>query len=215
MRFSCLLVLSCLCWGCRSKDVKEVPVTSVLGDSLLLDSTIDSVTTERQDGTLTAVGAPKDIKQQLPPELEVVLDQTHGMWQLPLVQDQDVARFTQDQQGPYFLQTDLDQDTRVDYAVQITDGKTVKVLAFIRPKKEDQPWQAKALLSKPMVTVADTLYSPLTLSLLKENKDSALVTTSKKEPNGILLYEGKLATFYYWQNRKWHQKVLPTGNRKP
>ncbi|AMM52550.1 hypothetical protein TH61_17055 [Rufibacter sp. DG15C] len=208
MRLICLLVLCCLFLGCQSKDVQEVPVTSVIGDSLLLDSTVDSVATEKQDGTLTAVGPPKDVKQQLPSELEVVLDQTHGMWQLPLVQDQSLSRFTQDQQGPYFLQTDLDKDQRVDYAVQITDGKTATVLALMRPKQEGQAWQEKVLASKPMLTVADTLYSPFTLSLPQESRDSTRVT---KGLSGILLQEGKQTSLFYRQNRKWHQKTLPAG----
>ena len=211
MRFPIPLVFLVFLLSCQPKETAEVGTTAVQPDSL--EETVDSANNSRQDGTVTDTGAPEDVKQQLPPELEVLLDQTHGLWQLAQVQDLDQALLTQDQQGPYFLQTDLDADKRTDYVVQVAEGDSVRVYAFLRPKTEEHPWQETILERKRLLTIETAKRSPFYLSLLEERLDTTVSRhTSGKKREGILVNEGSKATWHQWQKGKWIKTVLPAPN---
>ncbi|GAA4300577.1 hypothetical protein [Nibribacter koreensis] len=210
MRVSAFLCCVCIATlGCQSKETAEVGVTTANPGPEELEQTIDSANNSRQDGTVATVSPAQDVKQHLPPELEVVLDQTHPLWQWPSLSDLDRARLTQDQQGPYFLQKDLTGDKKVDYVVQLAEGDSVKVVAFMRPRQEGASWQETTLARKKV----GSNQSGYVLSLPEENlNDSGNFKASKVIPPGILLYEGKNQTLHSWQNRKWTQKVMPPAN---
>jgi hypothetical protein len=102
-----------------------------------LEEVVDSVSNTREDGTATASTPPLDIKQQLPAELEVHLDRTHGLWQLPTLTDMDVARIPQTEQGPYFVQADFNGDKQLDYAIQLMERDSAFVYVFLKEKENE------------------------------------------------------------------------------
>ncbi|QHL86784.1 hypothetical protein GU926_04745 [Nibribacter ruber] len=201
MRWFPLYLMLLLMASCQPKEATEAGLVSTGPDTLQLDETIDSANNTRQDGTQAPTALPEDPKQQLPPTLEVYLDQTHGLWQLPELRPKDITRLTQDQQGPYFLQTDLNQDNQLDYVAQLMERDSVFLYAFISTGP-DEAFKEVLLDQRPLVKLDGEGISPWVLCLPQEQQTqdkSGKGTSAQATADGFLVLEDENTTLYQWR----------------
>ncbi|WP_205502584.1 hypothetical protein [Rufibacter psychrotolerans] len=179
------------------KDPEDLAVVPVTADSL--EEVVDSVANVREDGTATASTPPLDVKQQLPAELEVHLDRTHGLWQLPVLTDQDIQRVPPEEQGPYYLEADFNGDRQKDYAIQLLERDSAFVYAFI---KEKDDFKEYLLERHQLFDIAGKQRSIRYLTLAKKNGKYYDYTTRKSmtiPQDGISVGAENYTATYVWE----------------
>jgi hypothetical protein len=199
--FSFILLL-----GCSPEKAQEnltnAPVAKVAARN---EQVVDSVSNTRIDGTATTI-FPLDVKQQLPAELEVHLDRTHGLWQFPTLTTQDAARVPKEEQGPYFVQADFNSDKKMDYAIQLMERDSAFVYVFMKSTPDD--FREHLLERHPLEDVEKKKRSTRYLKLTKK-ADKLYEGATRKEvamvQDGISVEaENKTAT-YVWENGKFRK----------
>ncbi|WP_125077659.1 hypothetical protein [Rufibacter latericius] len=207
-----LSVTLLLFWGCSPEKAQETLSTEPIAqDTASLDQVADSVTDTPIDGTATTT-LPQDVKQQLPAELEVHLDRTHGLWQLPVLSTFDVQRIPKEEQGPYYLQADFNGDKKVDYAVQLLERDSAFVYAFL--KKADNEFQEFVLVRDRLYDIEEKKRSIHYLRLAPDTATYYDYATRKKgvriPHDGISVGAENYTATYFWEKGKFNK--LETGD---
>ncbi|KAA3437774.1 hypothetical protein [Rufibacter hautae] len=131
------LFVSLLLLGCSPEKARETLAEEpIAAADTVLEEVADSVTDASLDGTATST-VPLDVRQQLPAELEVHLDRTHGLWQFPTLTPTDLQRIPEEEQGPYYVQADFNGDKKQDYAIQLMERDSAFVYAFVMRSEGD------------------------------------------------------------------------------
>ncbi|AKQ45876.1 hypothetical protein TH63_09840 [Rufibacter radiotolerans] len=193
--------------GCGADNAKEeVTALPAKNDSALAE-VADSVNNARQDGTDTNAGLPVDKKQQLPAELEVYLDRTHGLWQFPALSDQDLARVPKEEQGPYFLQADFNSDQGQDYAMQIVEKDTAYIYAFLKNKTGDD-FEVHLLEKNALITQEGKKRSNRYLMLAKKSGkyyDQVLKKERVIPQDAVSVGKDESLAYYIWEDSKFRK----------
>ncbi|GAB2539263.1 hypothetical protein [Rufibacter soli] len=206
----CLLLL----FGCGPEKAKEeVKALPKRKANAALEQVADSVSNARQDGTDTSTGLPLDIKQQLPAELEVYLDRAHGLWQFPSLSNQDLARIPKEEQGPYFLQADLNQDRLLDYAIQIVEDDTIYIYAFLK-NKTDEDFTVHLLEKHPLLARDGKKRSNRYVQLAKKSEryyDKVLQKEITMPQDAVAVGNEDTLVVYLWAQGKFKKAATGTG----
>ncbi|ALJ01070.1 hypothetical protein [Rufibacter tibetensis] len=202
--YICLLGLVSCSPEKSAEEISTAPAASA--NSPVLEQVADSVSNTREDGTATASSPPIDIKQQLPAELEVHLDRTHGLWQFPTLTDADVQRIPQEEQGPYFVQADFNGDKQQDYAIQLMERDSAFVYAFV--KEKDNEFKEYLLERNKLLDVAAKKRSIRYLRLASKQAKYYDYGTRKniKIPyDGVSVGAENYTATYVWDNGKFRK----------
>ncbi|WP_148041360.1 hypothetical protein [Rufibacter immobilis] len=205
MRILCVCLL--LLWGCKPEKVQEqAELPAAASAPATLEETVDSVANTRIDGTATTPSPRLDVKQQLPSELEVHLDRTHGLWQFPTLTDSDVQRIPQEEQGPYFLQADFNGDQQTDYAIQLVERDSAFVYAFVR--QADDEWKEFLLEREQLYLIDGKKRSIRYLKLAKKTDKYYDYATRKRmtiPQDGISVGAENYVATYVWEKGKFRK----------
>lgn len=198
--------------SCNAQQEHTGVVASTLSDSSALEETIDSVNDTRLDGTETSASLLVDSNQQLPTALEAHLKRNHGLWQLPILIDDDAERIPSREQGPYFVEADFNGDEQADYAVQIVKGDSSFMYAFLNIKN-GQTWQEHLLEKHPLIEIKGKKRSFRFLTLAKKTNRYYNYSTQENfslPQDGISVSIENSTATYVWENGKF--KKYETGD---
>ncbi|WP_207434461.1 hypothetical protein [Sabulibacter ruber] len=194
--------------GCSpKKDPEDLSVLPPASDSAStsLEQVVDSVSNAPEDGTATTSTPPLDVKQQLPAELEVHLDRTHGLWQFPTLTDYDVQRVPKEEQGPYYLEADFNGDKQQDYAIQLLERDSAFVYAFLKNKAD---FQEHLLERHQLFDIDGKKRSIRYLTLAKKTAKYYDYATRKQMSiplDGISVGAENYTATYVWDNGKFRK----------
>ncbi|MBC3542163.1 hypothetical protein ACFSC6_13255 [Rufibacter sediminis] len=202
-----LYLVAPLLWGCSPEKAQEtLATTTPAADTAALDQVVDSVSNTRIDGTATTT-LPLDVKQQLPAELEVHLDRTHGLWQLPALTSGDLARIPQEEQGPYFIEADFNGDQKQDYAIQLQERDSVFVYVFLKNSADD--FQEHLLTRDQLYQLEGKKRSIQYLTLAKKSDRYYDYATRQKDivlpQDGISVGAENYTATYVWEKGKFRR----------
>ncbi|WP_210489294.1 hypothetical protein [Rufibacter aurantiacus] len=199
--FASLLLLSCSPEKAR-ETLAEEPVATA---DTPLEEVADSVTDASLDGTATTT-VPLDVRQQLPAELEVHLDRTHGLWQFPTLTPTDSQRVPQEEQGPYYVQADFNGDKKQDYAIQLVERDSAFVYAFV--KRSEGDFQEFLLERDKLYDMDGKKRSIHYLRLAKKNDrlyDHATRQQTNIAQDGISVGAENYIATYVWEKGKFRK----------
>ncbi|WP_181308450.1 hypothetical protein [Rufibacter sp. XAAS-G3-1] len=184
------------------ENLTEAPISTVAAEN---EQVVDSVSNTRIDGTATTT-IPLDVKQQLPAELEVHLDRTHGLWQLPTLTTYDAQRVPSEEQGPYFVQADFNGDNKLDYAIQLMERDSAFVYVFLKAPAGD--FQEHLLERHQLFDIEEKKRSIRYLTLAKK-ADKLLDGATRKKvtlpQDGLSVGAENYTATYVWENGKFRK----------